>query len=56
MDDDRDRVLWQDALPAQIAASLEPYAERLEATYSPVSNPFELLRNRREGNLSIQAE
>jgi len=55
MNQDRRRVPWQDGLPEAIAASLEPYRERLEATYHPAANEFELLRNKKKG-LSIQAE
>jgi hypothetical protein len=40
--DEPGRVPWQDDLPPQMAASLEPYRDRLEATYSRVTNPFEL--------------
>ena len=37
------RIPWEDGLPEEFAVGLEPYRERLEATYSPASNPFELL-------------
>lgn len=43
------RVPWQDGLPASIAASLEPYRERLEAAYEPLANEFELSRVTRQG-------
>ncbi len=36
------RVPWQSGLPEVFAAGLEPYRERLEATYSSAANPFEL--------------
>ena len=56
MEDDRRRLPWQDGLPATLAASLEPHRERLEATYDPVANAFELGRNRRRGRLTVTAE
>ena len=37
------RVPWEDGLPEEFAVGLEPYRDRLEATYSPATNPFELL-------------
>jgi hypothetical protein len=37
------RVPWQDGLPAEFAAGLEPYRERLEANYSRATNIFELV-------------
>jgi hypothetical protein len=40
---DPSRVPWEDGLPEEFAIGLEPYRERLEATYSPATNPFELL-------------
>lgn len=53
---DGGRLPWQDGLPAAISASMEPYRERLEATYVPEANPLELARNRRRGMGSIEAE
>ena len=53
---DTRRLPWQDGLPEVIAASLEPYRERLEATYSPATNAFELGRNSKRGRFSITAE
>lgn len=50
------RLPWADGLPEPIAASLEPFRERLEASYRADTNPFELGRNRRRGRFSIQAE
>lgn len=35
------RVLWQDGVPPAVAASLEPYRDRLEATYRRETNLFE---------------
>jgi hypothetical protein len=43
MDDDSQRMPWQDGLPEVFAVGLDPYRERLEASYSPATNPFELL-------------
>lgn len=43
------RVPWQDGLPEPIEASLEPYRERLEATYAPAANPFELNQEQQTG-------
>jgi hypothetical protein len=40
---DPGRVPWQDGLPAEFAAGLEPYRERLEANYSRATNIFELV-------------
>jgi len=40
---DPERIPWEDGLPEEFEAGLEPYRERLEATYSPATNPFELL-------------
>ncbi len=37
------RIPWEDGLPEEFAVGLEPYRTRLEATYSPATNPFELL-------------
>ena len=37
------RVPWEDGLPEEFAVGLEPYRERFDATYSPATNPFELL-------------
>jgi hypothetical protein len=43
MEADSDRRPWQDGLPNAFAAGLEPYRDRLEASYSRATNPFELL-------------
>jgi hypothetical protein len=42
MNQDRDRLPWQDGLPPQLEASLEPYRERLESSYSALCNPLEV--------------
>ena len=56
MESDGRRFPWRDGLPDRIIACLRPFRERLEATYSPVTNPFELSRNRKQGSWSIQAD
>lgn len=43
LDADPARVPWQDGLPESFAVGLEPYRQRLEATYSGATNPFELI-------------
>ncbi len=50
------RVPYADGLPAQLERSLDPYRERLEATYNVVTNQFELSLNRRAGRFSIKSE
>ena len=40
---DPGRVPWQDGVPQVIAERLEPYRVRLESTYSPATNIFEVL-------------
>lgn len=40
---DQARVPWQDGLPDSLAVELEPYRNRLESSYSPATNPFELI-------------
>jgi len=42
--DDPSRLPWQDGLPERIAASFEPYGERLEATFSARAAVFDLVR------------
>jgi len=42
--DDRDRIPWEDELPEQLRSSLEPYKGRLEESYNPVTNIFELMQ------------
>jgi hypothetical protein len=56
LEDDSTRMPWKEGLPPQIAASLEAYRPRLEATYTPVTNEFELGRSRAHGNWSVTAE
>jgi len=56
MEQDRDRLPWQDSVPAATAASLEPYRDLLESSYSPTANGFELLRNRKRGHMSFTTD
>jgi hypothetical protein len=56
MRDSFDRLPWQDGVPDAIAASLQPYRERLEAAYNPSTNPFELARTTQRGKWSYQSD
>ena len=56
MEDDTMRMPWKEGLPPHIAASLEAYRPRLEATYTPITNEFELGRSRAHGNWSVTTE
>ncbi len=56
MEKDAARLPWQDGLPGSLTASLEPHRARLETTYSPDTNPFELGRTTRRGRWSYEAE
>ena len=49
LDSDSRRAPWQDGLPEAIRASIEPYRERLDATYTPATNPFELAHGEKRG-------
>ena len=40
---DPERIPWEDGLPEEFAEGLEVFSERLEATYSRATNPFELI-------------
>jgi len=42
MDRESLRILWEEGLPEQIRASLEPYATRLDATYDPMTSILEM--------------
>ncbi len=42
MDSARRRLLWEENLPESIRASLEPFAERLDESYSPILNVLEV--------------
>jgi hypothetical protein len=47
MEEDRERLLWQDGLPAVIETSLRPYRDQLEASYNPLTNPLEMIIDQR---------
>ncbi len=42
LEQDRERLLWQDGLPEVIASSIEPYRDRLETSYNPMTNLLEV--------------
>jgi hypothetical protein len=42
MKNNEERVPWKDSVPRKTAESLEPFRDRIEETYSPITNPFEL--------------
>jgi len=42
LESDPGRRPWDDGLPAQITEPLEPYREKLDATYCPVTNVFDI--------------
>lgn len=42
MEVDPGRLVWQDGVPPAIAASIEPFRDRLETHYDPVTNRIEL--------------
>jgi hypothetical protein len=43
MNEDSHRMPFEDGVPEVLAMGLDPYREQLEASYSPATNPFELL-------------
>jgi hypothetical protein len=47
MESNRYRLIWQDGLPEVIKKSLEPYRQRLEDSYSPLTNSLEIALERR---------
>ncbi len=47
LEQDRERLLWQDGLPDIIEASLRPYRDRLEGSYNPMTNPLEMMIEQR---------
>jgi hypothetical protein len=53
---ERRRLPWQTGLPHALQASLEPYRERLAATYDPATNPLELARNEKRGPFSYTVD
>ena len=48
MEADALRLPWQDGVPGDVAASLEPYRERLDASYSPLCGMIDLAPAARE--------
>ena len=42
--EDRDRIPWQDRLPEQLTSSFRPFKYKLEESYNPVTNIFELMQ------------
>ena len=53
---DAGRVPWQDGLPEQMTAVLAPFRDRLEAAYSPATNPFELTRPKKQGSFAFTVD
>ncbi len=47
LEEDRERILWQEGLPEVIEASLQPYRDQLEASYNPLTNPLEMMIQQR---------
>lgn len=43
MSDDHSYAPWQIDMPEPMASALEPYADRLDVTYEPMANLFELI-------------
>jgi len=42
LEQDKERLLWQDSLPEVIALSLNPYKDQLEASYNLMTNLLEV--------------
>jgi hypothetical protein len=55
MKNNEGRVPWDNSVPRKTAESLEPFHDRLESTYNPVTNPFELSLPARGGPFSAGA-
>lgn len=47
MESNRYRMVWQDGLPEVTKRSLEPFRQRLDASYSPLTNGVEMALERR---------
>jgi hypothetical protein len=56
MKNNEGRVPWGDSVPRKTAESLEPFRDRLEQSYSPIANPFELSLPKRGGLFSVSTE
>lgn len=52
---DRHRILYEDGLPPAIEAALTPFRRRLEDSYDPVTNPFELAQMEKRNRFSFEA-
>jgi hypothetical protein len=50
------RSPWRGDIPPAMAASLEPHRHRLEASYHPFTNPFELARTRKRGRFRYSSD
>ncbi len=50
------RFAWVDGVPPVLAASLEPYRERLERSYTPMTNAFELARSTKMNRWSYRID
>jgi hypothetical protein len=48
MESDHVRIAWKEGLPAAIETSLRPFKERLEASYSIMTNSLEMSMEQRE--------
>jgi hypothetical protein len=55
MEQDPERLPWQDGLPAAVAASLDPFRQRLDDSFCAGTAPFDLLRNTDRG-IAIESE
>jgi hypothetical protein len=47
LEEDRERLVWQDGLPEVIETSLIPFRDQLEASYNPLTNPLEMMIEQR---------
>ncbi len=56
MKNNEGRVPWKDSVPPKTAESLEPFRDRLEQEYSPITNPFELSLPARQGLFNSSTE
>jgi hypothetical protein len=56
MKNNEGRVPWENSVPRKTAESLEPFKDRLEQTYSPITNPFELSLPVRRGVFRAERE
>lgn len=47
MEEDRERLPWQEGLPEHLIASFRPFRERLEESYNEMTNPLEVVLEQR---------